>query len=297
MDLEELARRAVSGDRQAVHDLVGALQGDVYLLALRMMWNRQDAEDATQEILVKVVTQLSQFDFRSRLKTWVYRVATNYLLDVKKSRVERQNLSFALFAEDLESGLSTDGPGDDERSLLIEEVKIGCTLGMLQCLDRPHRLAYLLAEVLGLSADEAADALGVEPAALRKRLQRARERIEAFTRAHCGLVSDSAACRCNRRVPAALVFRQPALPSRVSRLGAPRAASRAPAAGAGNFTVVLRDGDRDVRPTGQRVHARDAGGRRRRRPPLPLVPGCGPLRRRPRSRPRCRRCGARDPRP
>ncbi|TMA27303.1 MAG: RNA polymerase sigma factor [Deltaproteobacteria bacterium] len=204
MDLEELARRAVSGDRQAVHDLVGALQGDVYLLALRMMWNRQDAEDATQEILVKVVTQLSQFDFRSRLKTWVYRVATNYLLDVKKSRVERQNLSFALFAEDLESGLSTDGPGDDERSLLIEEVKIGCTLGMLQCLDRPHRLAYLLAEVLGLSADEAADALGVEPAALRKRLQRARERIEAFTRAHCGLVSDSAACRCNRRVPAAL---------------------------------------------------------------------------------------------
>ena len=113
-----------------------------------MLWNREDAEDATQEILVRVVTRLSQFDFRSQLKTWVYRVAVNYILDVKKSPVERLHLTFDAFAEDLAEGLSTDGPTDAERSLLIEEVKIGCTLGMLQCLDRPHRLAYVLGEIL-----------------------------------------------------------------------------------------------------------------------------------------------------
>ncbi|SRR5713101_2134443 len=201
---EELARRAVDGDGDAVHDLVRALQDDVHGLALRTLWNREDAEDATQEILVRVVTRLSQFDFRSRLKTWVYRVATNYLLDVKKSAIERLNLSFARFAEDLEEGLSTEGPADSERSLLTEEVKIGCTLGMLQCLDRPHRLAYVLGDILELPAAEAADAMAVDPAAFRKRLQRARERIESFTREHCGLVSDSAACQCNRRVPAAV---------------------------------------------------------------------------------------------
>jgi len=202
--IEELARRAVDGDGDAVHHLVRALQDDVHGLALRMLWNREDAEDATQEILVRVVTRLSQFDFRSRLKTWVYRVATNYLLDVKKSAIERLNLSFARFAEDLEEGLSTEGPADSERSLLTEEVKIGCTLGMLQCLDRPHRLAYVLGDILELPAAEAADAMAVDPAAFRKRLQRARERIESFTREHCGLVSDSAACQCNRRVPAAV---------------------------------------------------------------------------------------------
>ncbi len=202
--LEELARRAVAGDRYAVEDLVRAVQGDVYGLALRMLWHREDAEDATQEILVRVITRLSQFDFHSRLKTWVYRVATNYLLDVKKSPVERQNLGFARFADDLAHGLSTDGPADNERSLLTEEVKIGCTLGMLQCLDRPHRLAYVLGEILELPAREAADALDLEAAAFRKRLQRARERVEAFTRKHCGLISDSASCQCNRRVPAAV---------------------------------------------------------------------------------------------
>jgi len=202
--LEVLARRAVDGDRDAVASVVRELQANMYALSLRMLWHPQDAEDATQEILVRVVTRLAQFDFKSRLRTWAYRVATNYLLDVKKSCVERQKLSFASFAEDLADGLSQDGPADHERSVLTEEVKIGCTLGMLQCLDRPHRLAYVLGEILDLSAPEAAEALDLEPAAFRKRLQRAREAIETFTRAHCGLVSDAAACACHRRVPAAV---------------------------------------------------------------------------------------------
>lgn len=73
--LEDLAKRALEGDREALDRLVHALQGDIYGLALRMLWNREDAEDATQEILVRVVTRLSQFGFRSRLTTWVYRVA------------------------------------------------------------------------------------------------------------------------------------------------------------------------------------------------------------------------------
>ena len=202
--LEDVARRAVEGDRDALDTLVRALQGDIHGLALRMLWNREDAEDATQEILVRVVTRLSQFDFRSRLKTWVYRVAVNYILDVQKSPVERMHLSFERFAEDLAEGLSADGPMDGERSLLTEEVKIGCTLGMLQCLDRPHRLAYVLGEILELAGPEAAEALEIAPEVFRKRLQRARDAIVSFTRAYCGLVSDTAACRCNRRVPAAL---------------------------------------------------------------------------------------------
>ncbi|HYB95431.1 MAG TPA: RNA polymerase sigma factor [Vicinamibacterales bacterium] len=202
--LEELARRAVEGDRDALDGVVRELQRDVYGLALRMLWNREDAEDATQEILVRVVTRLAQFDGRSKLRTWVYRIAVNYILDVKKSPVERMHLNFQAFADDLADGLASDGPTDAERSLLIEEVKIGCTLGMLQCLDRPHRLAYVLGEILELPGPEAAEALDITPELFRKRLQHARTAIETFTRAHCGLVSDTAACACHRRVPAAL---------------------------------------------------------------------------------------------
>jgi RNA polymerase sigma factor (sigma-70 family) len=202
--LEAFARRAIDGDRDALDHIVRSLQRDVYGLALRMLWNREDAEDATQEILVRVVTRLGQFDFRSRLRTWVYRIAVNHILDVKKSPIERMELTFERFGQDLADGLSSDGPADAEHSLLTEEVKIGCTLGMLQCLDRPHRLAYILADILELSGPEAAETLAISPELLRKRLQHARTAVVAFTRTHCGLASDAAACACNRRVPSAL---------------------------------------------------------------------------------------------
>ncbi len=202
--LEDLALRALAGDRDAVASLVRELERPVYALAQRMLWHPTDAEDATQEILVRIITRLSQFDFRSRLTTWTYRVAANYLLDVKKRCVERERLSFESFAEDLLQGLSDDGPTSSEQSLLTEEVKVGCTLAMLQCLDRPHRLAYVLGEIFDLPAPEAAAAMSLEPAAFRKRLERAREAIESFTREYCGLVNDEASCQCHRRVAAAV---------------------------------------------------------------------------------------------
>jgi len=197
--LEEVVKRATDGHPEALDQLVRALQGGIYGLALRMLGNRHEAEDATQEILVRVVTRLAQFDGRSRVRTWAYRVAVNYILDVKKSAVERLHLSFERMAEDL--GLDP-GPGgllESEESILIDEVKVGCTLGMLQCLDRPHRLAFVLGEILEMPGPEAAEVLEVEPALFRKRLQKARESMVAFLRAHCGLVSDAAPCRCNRQ--------------------------------------------------------------------------------------------------
>src|SRR5262245_29410501 len=203
-DLESLAREAVAGNRDALDELVRGVQRDVYGLAIRMLWNREDAEDATQEILVRVVTRLGQFDFRSQLRTWMYRIGVNYILDVKKSPVERMKLTFDAFAADLAHGLSAEGPQPAERSVLVEEVKIGCTLAMLQCLDRPHRLAYVLGEIFELPGPDAAEALEISPALFRKRLQHARETILSFTRLHCGLVSESAGCACHRRVPAAL---------------------------------------------------------------------------------------------
>jgi RNA polymerase sigma factor (sigma-70 family) len=201
--LETLARQALAGDREALDTLVRALQDDVYRLALRMLWNREDAEDATQEILVRIVTRLSQFGFRSQLKTWAYRLSVNYILDLKKSPIERLDLTFQRFADNLIEGIEPASADETERSVLIDEVKVGCSLAMLQCLDRSHRIAFVLGDILELSGPEAAEILEIEPALFRKRLQLARESVHSFVRSHCGLVSDAAACRCHRRVSVA----------------------------------------------------------------------------------------------
>jgi RNA polymerase sigma factor (sigma-70 family) len=216
--LEDLARRALDGDRDALDRLVHALQGDLYALALRMLWNREDAEDATQEILIRILARLSQFEFRSRVKTWAYRLAVNYILDVKKSAIERLHLGFDQFAENLVSGLEPASPDDTMHSLLIDEVKVGCSLAMLQCLDRPHRAAYVLGEIMELSGPEAAEILEIAPALFRKRLQIAREAVIGFMRSHCGLVSDTATCQCHRRVsPAAVASASDARPLQFAR--------------------------------------------------------------------------------
>lgn len=81
---------------------------------------------------------------------------------------------------------------------------MGCTQGMLLCLDREQRMAYVLGEVLQFSGDEAAELCGIAPAAFRKRLQRARERIQAFMRGHCGLLEPGNTSRCHRRIGAAI---------------------------------------------------------------------------------------------
>ncbi len=202
-DSEQLRARALEGDKAALDDLVGSLIDDVYQIAVRMVWNRDDAQDATQEILTKVVTRLSSFEERSSFKTWVYRVAVNHLLDRRRRPYE--NLTFDALAADLIDGLADPHPQyQPELELLAQDVMVTCTGAMLLCLDRPHRVAYLLGDVLQLPGPTAADILEIDAAAYRKRLQRARTDIRRFMKDSCGLVSSSAACHCRRRVNRAI---------------------------------------------------------------------------------------------
>ncbi len=203
VNLEATAEAAASGDVHAADTLVRAVSDDVYRLALRMLWHPEDAEDATQEILVKMLTHLSTFRGESKLRTWLFRIAANHLLTTRKSRAEKQALSFDFMAADLAQGLDERLPAsaiDADQGVLAEEIKIGCTQAMLLCLDRDHRLAYVLGDVFEIESDVAAAIAGVEPAAFRKRLQRARERIRTFMNETCGLVNAKRPCRCERRI-------------------------------------------------------------------------------------------------
>jgi RNA polymerase sigma factor (sigma-70 family) len=206
--LARLARRAQSGERAALEELLGALQDDVYNLAVRMLWHPEDAEDATQEILVKVATRLSSYRGEAAVRTWTFRVAANHLATTRRRRMERAAMTFDRFAADLAEGLADPSDHGVDEALLEQEVKLGCTQAMLLCLDREHRLALILGIVFGVSSTEAAEILDVAPATYRKRLQRARARIGAFLEGHCGLVDPRNTCRCARRIDAAVACRR-----------------------------------------------------------------------------------------
>jgi DNA-directed RNA polymerase specialized sigma24 family protein len=91
-DLEAAVVRAQHGDAAAVEEVLAAVQDNVHRLALRMTGCRDDALDATQEILIKVLTKMSTFTGDAAFTTWVHRVAVNHLLDRKRSTVEGAGL-------------------------------------------------------------------------------------------------------------------------------------------------------------------------------------------------------------
>ena len=206
--LELDVARAKGGDRHALESVVRAVQKDIYGVALRFLWHPEDAEDATQEILIRVIAGLGGFRGDSNFRTWVYRVACNALLTMRRKRMEQQ-VTLEEFGDDLARGLSDDPlrvENDVDEGLLLEEVRIGCTTAMLLCLDRDHRLAYILGEIVELRHREAAEVLEIAPATFRKRLSRARASIAAFMTSRCGLVNPGNACRCRRRVATAVAL-------------------------------------------------------------------------------------------
>jgi RNA polymerase sigma factor (sigma-70 family) len=191
----DLVRHSQNGDRQALDQLIRRHQPWVLHIAQRMLWNRADAEDATQEIFIKAITHLGDFQQRSGFRTWLYRIAGNHLLD--RCRVAK---TFAGVAQTLNEMPDRDLPDPNsmrlETALLIEEAKIACTTGMLLCLEPRQRLAFILGEILGVRDDVGSQMLETTPANFRQILSRARRDLYGFLNRQCGLVNHSNPCRC-----------------------------------------------------------------------------------------------------
>ena len=157
---QNLVLRARAGDRRALEDLIERHQAWIYNIALRMLFHPQDAEDATQEILIKVVTRLASFEGRSSFRTWLHRIVANHLLNVKRGREELNVTTFSAYGDGLDNTPDLDPPDpkgvSPDENLLVTEAMLACTSGMLLCLDREQRLAYILGAILGVSDTVAA---------------------------------------------------------------------------------------------------------------------------------------------
>ena len=200
--LDRLARRAAEGDRGALTELVREIQHPMYRLALRFLGNPDDAKDACQEILIRIITRLGTFEGRSRFSTWAYTVAVRSLLRTRKRLYESAVRGAAAYAAALDAGMGDVDPTLEEAEyrLLSEEVRISCTYGMLLCLPRAQRAAYVLADVLGLTDVEGAEILDTSREAFRQRVSRARRTLRVVIDNRCGLVDPENPCRCGRQI-------------------------------------------------------------------------------------------------
>lgn len=195
-----LVERALEGNRDALRQLVERHQAFVFNVALKMFGQREDAEDLTQEVFVKVITSLRTFRNESALRTWLYRLTVNHFLKTRRRALEISIVGFEDYFEGIAAVPDEDDPaahGVNDQT--VEELRLRCTSGMLMCLDRAQRMTFILGAMFGLSHQEGAAALGTTPGNFRVRLHRARGDLYRWMNEQCGLVNQANPCRCRKK--------------------------------------------------------------------------------------------------
>jgi len=199
----DLIEQAKSGDRAALEKLILRHQAWIYNIAVRMVFHSQDAEEVTQEVLIKAITRLSTFQGESQFRTWLYRITANHVLNMKRRGGETETQTFSSYADAINDTPNLDLPDPKavpvEVPLLVEESKISCTTGMLLCLDRKQRLIFTLGEIFEASDSVGSEILEMTPDNFRQNLSRARRDLYRFMHGQCGLINANNPCRCSKK--------------------------------------------------------------------------------------------------
>jgi RNA polymerase sigma-70 factor, ECF subfamily len=177
---EELVTAYLKGNKVAFEEIVHRYEDRIYRLSFRMLGNHHDALDAVQEILLKLMAALPKFQGRSRFGTWLYRLAANTCLDVrrKRGRTAAESLEATLEHSPSASLALLDERLEENPDVYVEqqyrEHLVRAALGKLPM---SQRRLLELRDLEDLSNTQVADMLGIEVGALKARLHRARQAL------------------------------------------------------------------------------------------------------------------------
>ncbi len=201
-DDKSLIQQAVGGSKAALEKLLKKHQPFIFNIAWKMVQNSNDAQDITQEVLIKVTTKLSQFKGEAQFRTWLYRIVANHFLKMRKIGREEVITDFQAFGNLLDTfeNIELTELEQEEREKEIREMNLACMSGMLLCLTRDQRMVYILGELFNADHTVGSEILGISKQNFRVRLSRARKDLFQFMNHKCGLVNKANPCRCYKKV-------------------------------------------------------------------------------------------------
>jgi RNA polymerase sigma-70 factor (ECF subfamily) len=179
-DKTEISVKALqAGDRAEFARMVDTFSGPLYRLALKMLGNPPDAEDVLQNTFLKAFQHIREFEGRSSLSTWLYRIASNeVLMLLRKQRPETTFSDVAPEdeADNYEPVQFSDWNHLPEQELLSSESRAALDRAV-QRLSETLRIVFILRDIEGLSIQETSQSLGLSETAVKTRLLRARLRL------------------------------------------------------------------------------------------------------------------------
>jgi RNA polymerase sigma factor (sigma-70 family) len=194
----QLIEQIKHGSQKALEELLQKHRHYIYNIAVKMCLSPFDAEDITQEVLIKIVNNIASFRAESTFRTWLYRITCNHFLTMKRKWLEDVITTFDAYGDELDGMKDTRLSAYEELEMqeIVEDAKIGCMSGMLLCLDREQRLVYVLGEIFGIDHSLGSEILQISKDNFRQRLARARRDLYNFMNNKCGLVNSNNPCRC-----------------------------------------------------------------------------------------------------
>ena len=173
MEEKDLIRKAQNGDKKALAELVKSYEQTIYNFAFKICRDKNYAEQIMQETFYSMVKSLHQFDFNSKLSTWLYRIVANHCLMMARKNKNRpfvslddeENLFEEKYAADWNSIPYKDAENQELKTILDNAI---------QRLSPDYRMVFLLRDVEGLSTEETAQVTQLSIAAVKSRLHRAR---------------------------------------------------------------------------------------------------------------------------
>ncbi len=179
----KLIKKAQKGDVSAFEQIITRYQSVVYSVSYRYAENQDDASDMAQEIFLKMFRTINSFQFKSRLSTWIYRVATNTCLDLLKKR--RNSFSESAYSYDAgyedADGNQNFAEVEDTRFMPDKKAEEAETKDVINRaigrLPDDYRTAVILRDIRGLSYEEIADITDCSVGTVKSRISRARKNL------------------------------------------------------------------------------------------------------------------------
>jgi RNA polymerase sigma-70 factor, ECF subfamily len=164
--------RTLRGDRAAFEQLIVRYERRVFTLAIKLLGSADDAQDAAQEVFLRVFKYLHRFDIRKPLEPWLMQMTVNVCRNIGRNRQRRWNT----FPEMGDTDVAHEAPGPDAG--LEEEQERQLLWKALDSLPEKERLAVILRDIDGLKTSEVAEILGSSETTVRSQVSRARVRMK-----------------------------------------------------------------------------------------------------------------------
>jgi RNA polymerase sigma-70 factor (ECF subfamily) len=173
-----LVRRVQNGDELAFREVVDRYQGKVFSIIYGILRNHNDAEDIAQQVFAKIYFSVRNFDFRSSLLTWIYKITVNECYDYLRKKKVRKLVYESDFTEEEAQRLERSEPGSqNQRTLDTDLAQRDLVIKLLAKVSEEDRNLLLLKEVEGHSVEELAQMTGMNENTIKVKLFRARQKL------------------------------------------------------------------------------------------------------------------------